>query len=81
VFASLTDNEFRALHSAAKSARLAGSKLVRWKAGDTEVEKELTFNWSNPSEWAALDAEFCVRFPEEVARPRRTRTRAVFSAA
>lgn len=79
MYASLTNEEFRAFHAAAKSAMLAGSKITRWKAGDTEVEKSLTLNWQNPNTWAAINAEFCQRFPDEVARPRLTRTRAVFS--
>lgn len=78
MYASLTEVEFRAFHSAAKAAMSSGSKIVRWKAGDTEVEKSLTLNWANPNTWAGIDAEYCHRFPAEV-RPRITRTRATFS--
>ena len=80
MYASLTDEEFRAFYAAAKAAMLAGSKITRWKAGDTEVEKSLTLNWSDPGTWSAINAEFCQRFPDLV-RARITRTRAVFSAA
>lgn len=79
MFDTWTDAKFKLLYEACQAGILAGSRLIRWKAGDTEAEKELTVNLADPNVLAAVNAEFRQRFPSEVGRPRYSRTRAVFS--
>jgi len=79
VFDTYTDEKFRALYEACQAAILAGTRVIRWRAGDTESEREHTINLADQNVTAAINAEFRQRFPSEVGRPRYSRTRAVFS--
>ena len=73
MYRSLTDNQVKELHAACLAARLAGTRLVKWNAGDTGAERMLTLDLSDPNTWAAIDAEFCMRFAPKRVNYRRTR--------
>jgi hypothetical protein len=70
VFDTWKNDKFKALYEAVQSGVLAGKTIVKWNAGDTGVEKEVQFALT-PENIAAVNAEYRLRFPSQVGRPRR----------
>lgn len=77
MFDSWKNDKFRALYDAAQVAIIAGSRVIKWNAGDTGVEKVESFQLT-PKNIAALNHEFRLRYPDECGRVRHNRTRASF---
>ncbi len=77
MYGSLTDAQVRELHAAALEARLAGSRVTKWNAGETGAERMLTLDLSDPNTWASIDAEFRLRFGAK--RKNFSRTRVSFA--
>ena len=78
MFDTWKNDKFRLLYDAVQAGVIAGTRVIKWNAGDTGVEKLAQFTLTTGN-IAAVNAEFRHRFPDECGRARNRRTRAVFA--